>query len=265
MACLLSVACVTQGTHDQVVSDRDQIHREKKALDKRVELLTVSNRNLDAERAAIADRCEDLRQRNVVLDSDLGKLRKSADLLSSHLRDKEERLSEVTQEIRDLRGTYQGLVQDLEEEVAAGQIEIEQLREGIRLNVAQQILFGSGSTQLNAKGRDVLTRVAEQLAETRALIEVQGHTDSVPIRRRLAERYPTNWELAGARASIVVRLLAEQGVDPELLRATSYGPYRPIASNETAEGRTRNRRIEIRLEPLAGQPEESAPASPVGS
>jgi chemotaxis protein MotB len=76
---------------------------------------------------------------------------------------------------------------------------------------------------------------------------VEGHTDNVPVGRRLRERYPTNWELAGARAALVVRALSEGGVEPKRLRAVSRGPFAPIAANDTPENRARNRRTEIIL------------------
>ena len=77
-----------------------------------------------------------------------------------------------------------------------------------------------------------------------------GFTDNVPIRGNLAKRYPTNWELAGARAASVVRLLESTGIDSTKLIASSYGDNFPVASNDTEEGRAQNRRIEIRLRPL---------------
>ena len=87
---------------------------------------------------------------------------------------------------------------------------------------------------------------------------MQGHTDSLAIYGALKARYPTNWELAGARAAGVVRVLEEAGTDPTRLSAVSMGQYQPIASNDTPEGRAENRRIEIRLLLAAAEPEESA-------
>ena len=80
-------------------------------------------------------------------------------------------------------------------------------------------------------------------------IMVEGHTDNVPIH---SQRFPTNWELAGGRATRVVRILEERGVPPERLVAISRGETTPRASNATPEGRARNRRIEITLQPVRG-------------
>jgi chemotaxis protein MotB len=86
------------------------------------------------------------------------------------------------------------------------------------------------------------------------VIRVEGHTDDVPA----GGAYPTNWELSTARALAVVRFLQSQGIDPSRLAAAGYGEYRPIAPNDTAEGRSQNRRIEIVL----AAAEESPPATP---
>jgi len=242
--------CVTRGTFDEVVAERDKLNTARKRLEAQVSLLIESNNNLDSERALIADSLEDLRQSNVILSSDLGKVRKSEALLSVHLEEREKRLATATTELTSLRSTYTSLVEDLEQEVESGQVEIEQLREGIRVNLAQEILFASGSAELSEGGKKVLRKVAKGLAGATYLIEVQGHTDNVPTSARLAKRFKTNWELAGARATEVVRVLADAGVDPTRLRATSYGPFQPVAANDSREGRAKNRRIEIRLTPL---------------
>ena len=147
--------------------------------------------------------------------------------------------------------TYAELVGELQTEVAAGQVEVMQIRDGIRLNVSQDLLFGSGGTTLGEKGKDLIARVASQIKDEGAIISVEGNTDNVPVGPELRKHYATNWELAGARAAEVVRLLADNGVDPASMRAVSRGPFDPIASNDTAEGRAKNRRTEIILRPAS--------------
>jgi chemotaxis protein MotB len=158
-------------------------------------------------------------------------------------------LQERSAMVTEMAGTYESLVRGLKAEVASGHVQIEQLHEGIRVNVAEEILFRSGFSDLNDRGRQVLGRVAADLADTPHLVEVVGHTDNVQISRRLKSRYPTNWELGAARAASVVRLFQEQGIEGARLEAVSRGPFAPIVSNDTKEGRARNRRIEIRLLP----------------
>jgi len=82
---------------------------------------------------------------------------------------------------------------------------------------------------------------------TNQRIEINGYTDNVPIGPELKSRFPSNWELSTARATDVVRYLIKEGVSPQLLSATGYGEQDPVASNSTAAGRAKNRRIEIVL------------------
>jgi len=101
------------------------------------------------------------------------------------------------------------------------------------------------------RGAGVLSRVGAILANVEdKKIQVSGHTDDQPISERLRDHYPTNWELAAARASNVVRFLEEKANVPgRRLVAAAYGPWEPISSNRSATGRARNRRIEIVLTP----------------
>lgn len=254
------LGCVTQGRFQEVSDERDTLLKDKATLERRVEDLERSSESLGDERRRLIDEMEDLRQAQEALDRDVRKLRKAEAELSQTLAEREAALAARNQEVDRLRGTYEGLVADLEEEVAAGQIEIEQLRDGLRVNMTQDVLFSSGSWTLNAKGRNVLGRVASNLKGLPHRVRVQGHTDNVPIR---SDRFPSNWELAAARASEVVKLLAKGGVDPSRLSAVSYGEYMPRASNDTPEGRAKNRRIEIALDPVtvpakAGEPDGEA-------
>ncbi len=248
--------CVSQGTYREVMIERDDLASEKLRLEREQERLLRSNRSLDDERVQLIEDLETLREKSAQLSGDVEKLSKSEQLLSLHLRQREEALGELSK----LKGTYEGLVSDLESQVRSGQIQIEQLRDGLRLNLTQDILFASGSAEVGAQGLSILRKVAGHLKGQPNLIEVQGHSDDVPITKALATRFPTNWELAAARASRIVRVLEEAGVDASRLRATSFGAHQPVGKNDSPEGRARNRRIEIRLEPLQGP--ARTPAAP---
>jgi chemotaxis protein MotB len=146
----------------------------------------------------------------------------------------------------------EALEASLSSEVLADQVKIEQLENGIRVRMADGLLYRSGSVELDPKGRAALDKVAGQLASMAAQgneIDVVGNTGDVPVGRELAGRYPTNWELAGARAAIVVRYLQEKGVDPAKLDAISQGQFHPVASNDTPAGRAQNRRTDLLLRP----------------
>jgi chemotaxis protein MotB len=248
LALAAAPGCVTRGKYDAVVSD---LGKERQ----RVADLERSNEALGGERLKLINEMEDLRVAKEGLTEDVAKLEKTRDLLTTNLQEREVKLAELSKK----SGEYEGLVKDLEKEVSAGQIQITQLRDGLRLNLAQDILFRSGSVVLEPYGTNLLKKVSAQLVKNPQMVEVQGHSDDVQLSKSLAARWGTNWELAGARASSVVRLFEQQGVDPKHLRAVSYGEHAPVDTNDTPEGRARNRRIEIRLKPV-GAIEEAAAA-----
>jgi chemotaxis protein MotB len=253
--------CVTRGAHREVVEERDHYRDQSARRLARIDLLETSNAALSEERLALIDEIEDLRQAREALEEKTDELERLRGELETNLQESQSEVDRYTEEVEQLRQTYGELVTDLESEVAAGRIEIERLREGLRLNLAQEILFAPGSAELSQRGRKVIGKVAERLATASQRIEVQGHTDDVGISGSLAQRYPSNWELAGARAASVVRLLAEHGVPPDRMSAVSFGQHRAVASNDTPEGRARNRRIEIRLLP-AEEPAAAAADPP---
>ena len=155
------------------------------------------------------------------------------------------------EEIRRLTHTHEQLRQSLEEEIAKGDIQIQQIRDRLRINMVDKVLFDSGRAQVKPAGLEVLKRVGDILKDVPdKQIRIEGHTDDVSIGPKIIDRFPTNWELSTARATSVVRYLADTGgVDEANLAAVGYSYNRPLASNETSEGRAENRRIEIVLYP----------------
>jgi chemotaxis protein MotB len=158
----------------------------------------------------------------------------------------------TTSKYNSMLQQQQALEGSLQAEINADQVKIEQLEDGIRVRMSGELLYPSGSVGLSPSGRQALSKVAPQLATMAAQnneIDVIGNTDNVPIGPELAERYPTNWELAGERAAVVVRYLQENGVDPAKLRAVSQGQYHPVDPNDTAVGREHNRRTDLIVRP----------------
>ncbi len=171
--------------------------------------------------------------------SDLGKNNEA-------LNQEKEALKKTSEESKN---QYDSLVNGLQQEVQQGQLQITQYKNMLTVDVAEKIFFASGSATLKATGQDVLKKVADALAPYQdKIIRVAGYTDNVKLGKALQEKFPTNWELSCARAVNVVRFLQEKGnIAPERLIASGRGEYAPIAPNDTAEGRQKNRRIEIML------------------
>jgi chemotaxis protein MotB len=135
-------------------------------------------------------------------------------------------------------------------EIDKGQVTISELRGKLTVNMVDAILFDSGKAEIKPEGLVVLGKVIEILKSVNdKAIRIEGHTDSNPITGTLAQRYPTNWELSSARAITVARYLQKQAIDPTLLSAAGFGEFKPVADNASAEGRAKNRRIEIVLVP----------------
>jgi chemotaxis protein MotB len=117
--------------------------------------------------------------------------------------------------------------------------------------MAQQVdESGSATATVGSEGLEYAKELADFLKETDFFVSVIGHTDNQEPSRALAKRYPSNWELAGARAASAVRYFVSQGVAPKRIVASSRGQFDPVASNATPEGRAKNRRIQIILRSL---------------
>jgi chemotaxis protein MotB len=155
-------------------------------------------------------------------------------------------------ELTALRSTYDQLVSDMQAEIAQGQIQITRLADRLNVSLVDRILFPSGEASITPAGYRILRRVGDLLKATEGkIIRVEGHTDNVAISERLQPTFPSNWELSTARATNVVRFLQDSvGIDPTRLQAVGLSQFHPVARNETVQGRSQNRRIEIALLPL---------------
>ena len=121
-----------------------------------------------------------------------------------------------------------------------------QLQNLVKVTLANAILFPDGGAQLNAAGEATLAKIAPVLKTlTGQKIEIKGFTDNVPIGPELRAKFPTNLALSKARADAVVNFLVARGVPAGIMVAIGLGEAQPVASNDTAAGRAKNRRVEI--------------------
>jgi chemotaxis protein MotB len=160
------------------------------------------------------------------------------------LKELQEKLDQQTQTLNLLRRTIQEAL------VAINRDDVKlELKNGkVYVSLSENLLFASGSSVIDPKGANALESFAKVLKENDDInIEIIGHTDSIPIR---SARFSDNWDLSTARASSLIRLLAEKYEIPgKRLTAAGRGEYEPLGSNETPEGRAKNRRLEIVLSP----------------
>ena len=171
--------------------------------------------------------------------------------METDLQERESTIAAQTAVIRQLHSTKEKIESSLREQIESQEVKIEEIEGKLKVTLVDKILFDTGKVEVSEKGKEVLLELADSLRENKNQnIIVEGHTDDVPIGLMLLDRYPTNWELSAARAIGVVRILQEKGwLQPERLSAAGYSYYRPVASNDTPEGRRQNRRIEITLVP----------------
>ncbi len=148
-----------------------------------------------------------------------------------------------------LRDNIEALKQDMGAELSRKGSEIQELRDATTtIQLGSDVAFNLGSTHLSAIGKTVLSKVIELIENYPGyLVSLEGHTDNISIKAGGA--FPSNWELSAARASAAARFLISQGVDPLRLKVVGYGLSRPIADNDSAQGRAQNRRLEIRFSP----------------
>jgi len=125
------------------------------------------------------------------------------------------------------------------------QVEVEVTQQGVLFRLDAPFLFKSGSTELEQAPAGLFEEISGFFRKFPYQVKIGGHTDNVPIG---SARYPSNWELSAGRAVTVARYFQELGVPPERVAATGYGEYRPLVGNDTPEGRTRNRRVEVFLQ-----------------
>jgi chemotaxis protein MotB len=202
---------------------------------------------------------------NVRLERELSEARtqlekQSAELaeLSNKLAEANAAIEKLSEENKSVVQTQQSLEDEMRKALESKEVTISELRGKLTVNILDRILFDSGEAELKTEGQRILEKIAGVLAQhTNRQVHIIGHTDDVPIHRKFA----SNWELSTARATAAVRFLQERaGVNPRLLGALGYGEFHPVAPNSTAEGRAKNRRIEVVILPVdLAQPERTTP------
>jgi chemotaxis protein MotB len=148
------------------------------------------------------------------------------------------------QQTEKMKGVAEDILKAMEPLVKEGQVKVSQSVHGIAIEINASVLFASGQASLEPGSVKALRAVGGVLAKVPNDIQVEGFTDNTPIN---TVAFPSNWELSTARASSVVRLLAESGAPTDRLVAVGYGEFRPVDTNSTPEGRARNRRVTIMI------------------
>jgi chemotaxis protein MotB len=151
---------------------------------------------------------------------------------------------EMQRMFRAREGRLDELAQYLRENQMDDKIQVSVTERGVHVSIVDSVMFDSGSAVLLFRASAVLEKVGQMLTPLARLVIVEGHTDDRPIN---TAHFPSNWELSGARASSVVRFFLQQedALGASQYKTVGFGEFRPIATNQTPEGRARNRRVEI--------------------
>lgn len=234
------------------IADLEQKHAEGSAsAQEEINRLKQRAAAMEADAAHNAQEREQLLQEQTQLAANLDKARQRAEAEAAEkVRLEKDRLAKQA-EITRLTRTQEELSKSLQDEISKGNITVQQVRDKLTINLVDRVLFDSGQVQLKPDGLKVLKQVSDVLKTVEdKQIRIEGHTDNVPISDKLQSRFKSNWELSTARATTVVRYLIDHGgVNREHLSAVGHADTRPVASNDTEEGRASNRRIEINLYP----------------
>lgn len=246
---LLVAACgrISTSDHEAVLDDLEATQIDLAESQRTNEEMSAEIDTLNERIAVLQEEQKSLKEEKDALETDLEAAKQDLQDKLEANRQELEQLRKARAQTEERLAAYRKVAEQLASMVEAGQLSIT-IRQGrMVINLDNEILFASGRTAIQQEGRDALQQLSEILKEIddRNFV-IAGHTDNVPIR---SQRFSSNWELSTARAVEVVKFLEEQGVNPKVLAAAGYGEFDPIASNEDAESRALNRRIEIILMP----------------
>lgn len=275
---LASAACVRVEAYDEAVynmraarADAEQQRGQVAALHAEVARLAAEATRLANElalrdaklgeltvaRANDQKRIDDLVALNNELSQRLKSVGQSIDTLAGEKGALAKALADTKARLEELRrreaaaearaAEFRGLTARLQKLVDAGQLKVVMRGGRLLIELRNDVLFDSGKSDLKEDGRRTLGEVAKVLKTMPdKRFQIAGHTDNVQIN---TPRFPSNWELSTARAVEVVKLMAGAGMDERGLSAAGYGEFAPVASNDSSDGRAKNRRIEIAVVP----------------
>ncbi|AKU89711.1 OmpA family protein [Vulgatibacter incomptus] len=240
---LVLAGCVGTGTHEAVLKQLDESRTYGRQLEDELAGQQKMGRALADVNASLEKRLAAEGLEKAQLLKDQTALRASVEEMESALRELNRRKMETDARIAE----YKNLLARFQSLIDAGKLRVKIVEGRMVVELPTDVLFRSGQATLSKEGQDAIAEVAQLLAEIPdRRFQVEGHTDNVPI---ATAQYPSNWDLAAARALRVVRTMVDSGMPPERISAASFGQYAPVTSNDAKEGRDSNRRIEIVVVP----------------
>jgi len=157
---------------------------------------------------------------------------KPVDILNKERNENNKKMLVISNKVKD----------SLKPLIKKGLVNVSQNDLWVEVELNNSLLFDVGSADLEVESRNVIRQLAKVLVPLPNQIDIEGHTDNIPIRNEI---YPTNWELSASRSASLVRALSKLGVKPSRMTAIGYGEFRPKATNESPRGRQKNRRVSV--------------------
>lgn len=251
LSLLGSAGCVAEGRYEAAVAETETTRAE---LSRTAERLARTNAALAETNAQAQKRAQAISELERLLDE-------RARISQTEVDKRDERVSELSRLVERMKAsnaaaesraaTFRSIALKLKSQIDAGDLAV-QIRDGrLVLQLPNDVLFDTGRTEIKPQGKATLKAVALALSTMpERHFQVAGHTDNVPIHN---DRFASNWELSSGRALRVVRLLIDEKVKPESLSAAGYADVDPIAPNETLDGKKKNRRTEITVQPAINE------------
>lgn len=247
---VLGGGCVTQGTYDQLEAKYRTTAGELEAQKTVSASLEESLAAEQARSQRLEERIAALEKEKAGLEEELATIVKDRSRLEGSVAEMQQALSELSRRKAEADARiaeYRNLLTRFRPLIDAGKLRVKIVEGRMVVELPSDVLFASGSARLSKDGKAGVVEVARLLAEIPDRdFQVEGHTDNVPIH---TDQYPSNWELASARAINVLKAMVDAGMPPDRISAASFGEAKPAAGNDTPEGRAANRRIEIVVVP----------------
>ncbi|NOX43079.1 MAG: OmpA family protein [Gammaproteobacteria bacterium] len=240
---LLLSACVSSGKFEAALAEKDAMRQSLESAEDEI------SRNKEQIKKTTQE-LESAKKQVKATQDELSTLEAKKQALQKELSESQAQmatLSEIEAETKRRNEIYAQFVNRLKTMIDGGQLTVSIEQGRIVINLPNNVLFSSGSANLNPEGKEALAQIASVLGQfSDRRFQIEGHTDNKPIK---SAQFPSNWELSTSRALTVIHLLADMGVTPENISAAGFGEFRPRADNETEEGLKLNRRIEIVMLP----------------
>ena len=244
-------ACFLKPQGPTLKSQLEDSRMQASQAERRLQEMAAKLEESQAARTNCAQDLKDFQDQHTYLKKINLQLSENLKILRLELKKKKSVIELQGQVIQLLDDTKKTIETSLKDQIAAQEVEVIETENKLKVIFVDKILFDSGSAEIKPKGQELLRVLAMSLAENNNHnIVIEGHTDNVPLSTYLMKRFPSNWELSTARASAVAHFFEEKGeIYPQRLSACGYSYHRPVATNDTTEGRRQNRRIEIILGP----------------